>query len=70
MADKKELTNDEHNNKVWADIEKLEGKISELKTGLKPVEKVVYATLAHCNELTRKHAKALKLEESKNKTVK
>ena len=50
----KELSNNEHNAKVFAEISKLDKQIAELKSTLKPVENVKYATLAECNALTKK----------------
>lgn len=51
---KKELSNNEHNSKVFAGINKLEQDIAELKLTLKPVEAIKYATLAECNALAKK----------------
>ena len=50
----KELSNNEHNDKVFVEITKLENQIAELKSTLKPVENVKYATLAECNALAKK----------------
>ena len=55
MATKKELTSNEHNNLIFAEIKKLEDKIADLKSTMKPVEAVKTATLAECNEMTRKN---------------
>ena len=52
---KKELTNNEFNEKVFADIKKLEDKVADLKETLKPVEPIKTATLAECNAMTKKY---------------
>tara|TARA_R110000851_G_scaffold289289_1_gene443427 strand:- start:282 stop:479 length:198 start_codon:yes stop_codon:yes gene_type:complete len=49
-----ELTNNEHNEKVFKEIQKLEDSIKDLKLTLKPVERVKYATLAECNAMRQK----------------
>ena len=54
MAAKKELSNNEHNTAVFAEIKKLQGSIDKLKETLKPVEPVKQATLAECNAMARK----------------
>ena len=54
MAKEKELTNKEHNTKVFAEIKKLEGAIDKLKGTLKQVEPIRNATLAECNAIARK----------------
>lgn len=53
----KELSNNEHNSKVFVSIKKLESDILKLKETLKPVEAVKQATLAECNAIARKQAK-------------
>ena len=50
---KKDLTNNEFNDEVFAKIKKLEDDIAELKTTLKPVELVKNASLAECNAMTK-----------------
>ena len=54
---KKELTNNEHNEKVFKEIGKLEASIQELRLTLKEVEAVKYTSLAECNAMTQKHKK-------------
>jgi hypothetical protein len=54
MATKKELGNNEHNDVVFAEIEKLQIGIDKLKETLKPVEPIKQATLAECNAMARK----------------
>ena len=49
-----ELTPAQHNDKVWAEMRKLEDKIKELKLTLKPVELPKQASLNDCNRLARK----------------
>ena len=51
---KKELTNNEHNAKVFEKIHALESDIKKLRETLKPVELQEQASLAKCNELARK----------------
>jgi hypothetical protein len=53
----KELTNNEHNDKVFAKMEKLKGEIATLKATLKPVEAQKFATLAECNAMAKKKGK-------------
>ena len=55
---KKELTNNEHNDIVFAEIQKHNVEIEKLKKTLKPVGAVKYATLAECNAATKKQAKS------------
>ena len=54
---KKELTNNEHNDIVFAEIKKHNVEIEKLKATLKPIEPVKMATLAECNAMTKKQAK-------------
>lgn len=56
MAKKEEveLTSAQHNDKIWAEIRKLEDKVKELKLTLKPVELAKQASLNDCNRLARK----------------
>tara|TARA_R110001632_G_scaffold228374_1_gene363503 strand:- start:47 stop:277 length:231 start_codon:yes stop_codon:yes gene_type:complete len=49
-----ELTSAQYNDKIWAEIKKLEDKVKELKLTLKPVELAKQATLNECNILARK----------------
>ena len=51
---KKELTKIEQNDKVWAEVKKLEDKIKELKLTLHPAELPKQASLNECNALARK----------------
>lgn len=51
---KKELTKLEHNDAVWAEVKKLEGKIKEIKETLHPAELPKQASLNDCNKLARK----------------
>jgi uncharacterized protein with PhoU and TrkA domain len=46
-----ELTSIEFNNKIWAEIKKLEDKVKELKLTLKPAELAKQASLNHCNKI-------------------
>ena len=48
-----ELTSIEFNNKIWAEIKKLEDKVKELKSTLKPAVLAKQATLNDCNKLAR-----------------
>jgi len=57
MPAKKELTSQEYNDKIFAEIQKLEDKIKELRDDLKPIEAVPNLSIAECNAMTRKHAK-------------
>ena len=56
MAKKEEieLTSAQHNDKVWAEMRKLEVAIKDLKLTLKPVELPKQANLNDCNKLARK----------------
>ena len=56
MAKKEELelTSTQHNDNLWAEIKKLEAKIKELKSTLKPAELPKQANLNDCNALARK----------------
>lgn len=56
---KKELTNNEFNDVVFAKIKKAEDEIKALKETLKPVELIENASLAKCNELAKKNQKAI-----------
>jgi hypothetical protein len=49
-----ELTPIQHNDKIWAEVKKLEDKIKELKLTLKPAELAKQASLNDCNALARK----------------
>ena len=73
MADKKELSNNEYNDKIFAEVKKLQDKIDKLKEDLKPVEKIKTLSIAECNAMNRKHAKqraeAAKEAEEKAKAV-
>lgn len=51
---KKELTKMEQNDKVWAEIKKLEDKINELKETLHPAELPKQASLHECNKMAAK----------------
>tara|TARA_R110000822_G_scaffold303522_1_gene428225 strand:- start:103 stop:330 length:228 start_codon:yes stop_codon:yes gene_type:complete len=48
-----ELTPIQYNDKVWAEIKKLEDKVKELKLTLKPAELAKQASLNDCNKLAR-----------------
>ena len=50
---KKELTKLEQNDKVWAEVKKLEDKIKELKLTLHPAELARQANLNDCNRIAR-----------------
>ncbi len=58
-AEKKELSNNKFNEKVFADIKKLDDEIKRLKETLKPVEEVKNATLAECNKMAKNNNKAI-----------
>ena len=58
-AEKKVLSNNEFNEKVFADIKKHEDKVKALKATLKPVEEIKNASLAECNAIARKNKKAI-----------
>ncbi len=51
---KKELTKMEQNDKVWAEIKKLEDKIADLKETLHPAELPKQASLHECNKMAAK----------------
>ena len=51
---KKDLTKMEQNDVTWAEIKKLEDKVSELKGQLHPAELPKQASLNACNILARK----------------
>ena len=53
IEDEIELTPIEFNNKLWAEIKKLEDKVKELKLTLKPAELAKQASLNDCNKLAR-----------------
>ena len=53
----KDLTNNEFNNKVFAEIKKHEDKIKALKATLKRAVPIQNATLAQCNALQSKGKK-------------
>lgn len=59
-AEKKELTNNEFNEKVFADIKKLEDKVIKLKDTLKPIELVQNTSLAECNKRAKKNNEAIR----------
>jgi hypothetical protein len=50
----KEVSNNEHNQKVFAEIKKHQDKIDALKETLKPAELPKQADLNTCNQLARK----------------
>jgi cob(I)alamin adenosyltransferase len=51
---KKELTKQEQNDSVWAEIKKLEDEVEKLKKNLHPAELPKQASLNDCNVLARK----------------
>ena len=54
MSTKKEVSNNEFNAAIWADIKSLELKIAVLKLKFKPVELAAQAKLHDCNKLAQK----------------
>ena len=65
-AEKKVLSNNEFNEKVFDDIKKHEDKIKVLKETLKPVEEIKNASLAECNAIAKKNKTAI-IESRKGK---
>ena len=62
----RQLTANEHNALIFAEIKKLEDKIVELKKGMKPVELPKQASLHECNMLARKaNIKPIKVDPKK-----
>jgi hypothetical protein len=54
---KKELTVDEHNANVFAEIKELEAKLAKLKTQVKSEAQKPQATLQECIAMNKKAAK-------------
>lgn len=55
MADKKELTVDQHNKAIAVKIKELESKLAELRKEYKSEAVKPQATLAECNAISNKH---------------